>query len=104
MSNTETKTRTVLRYPLDDRDLEGVATVKVGPNPKIVHVGTGTSSRICAWVEVDAVAEEITDGEELRFAFIGTGQDVPADSTYLNFTFEAGPTGLAIRHVYLVGA
>lgn len=107
-----TTTRKILRFPLDERGDDNVATIVVGANAKLVHVGVGTSPRICAWVEVDAIEATAIDesivgvsapaDEMLRFAFIGTGDVVPEGAEYVAFTYEAGPTGIAIRHVLLL--
>lgn len=94
--------RKILRYPLDERTYDGgeVATIKVGDNPVLRRVGPGTSPRICAWVEVDVDdAGEATTANEMRFAFVGTGDLVP-DGEYVTTTGEAGPTGTALRHIF----
>ena len=86
--------RTVLRYKLEP-DNEGVSEIKTGANPVVVHVGTGTSPTVCAWVEVDT---DTADVETLRFASLGTGQTVTG--SYAGFVIEPCAAGKVIRHIY----
>ena len=99
MTNIATATRTVLRYKLEP-DNDGVSVVTTGKNPRLVHVGTGTSPTVCAWVEVDTDTADF--GEVLRIASVGTGQTVPTAATYAGFVIEPCATGMAIRHLYLL--
>lgn len=89
--------RTVLRYKLEP-DNDGLSAIKVGAYPVVVHVGTGTSPTVCAWVEVDT---DTADVAILRFASVGTGQTLPKDAgMYVGFVIEPCATGMAIRHYY----
>ena len=84
--------RRVLRYK-PEWDINGLATIKVGDNPKVVYAGHGTSNNVSVWAVVDGSTEDAT---EIRLASVATGQVVPDGAEYLGF---ARPDG-AIRHIY----
>lgn len=96
--------RKILRYRLDEQvtlpDDTDIATIKVGGNPVVRHVGTGTSPALCAWVEVDVdEAGEATSENELRIAIVNTGKSLP-DGTYVGFCRDLGP----IQHFILLAS
>lgn len=85
--------KTIWKYPLNL--LEQGTKLGVPKGAVVRHIGTDPQNDLCVWLEVD----KSEPWEERKFAYIGTGHEVP-DGEYLGSTKQ----GAFIWHVYEVTA